>query len=30
MMFEDRVFEIAVIALGSVSTTLIVWAIFSI
>jgi hypothetical protein len=30
MMFEDRIFEIAVIALGSVSTTLIVWAIFSI
>jgi hypothetical protein len=30
MMFEDRIFEIAVIALGSASTTLIVWAIFSI
>jgi hypothetical protein len=27
-MFEDRVFEIAVIALGTVSTTAIVWALF--
>jgi hypothetical protein len=27
---RDRIFEIAVIALGSVSTTLIVWAIFSV
>jgi hypothetical protein len=29
-MFEDRIFEIAVIALGTVSTTVIIWAIFSI
>jgi|AmaraimetFIIA100_FD_contig_81_929769_length_318_multi_8_in_0_out_0_1 hypothetical protein len=29
-MFEDRIFEIAVIALGAVSTTVIIWAIFSI
>jgi hypothetical protein len=29
-MFEDRIFEIAVIALGTVSATVIVWAIFSI
>jgi hypothetical protein len=29
-MFEDRIFEIAVIALATVSATVIVWAIFSI
>jgi hypothetical protein len=29
-MSEDRIFEIVVIALGTVSTTLIVWALFSI
>jgi len=29
-MFEDRIFEVAVIALGTVSTALIVWSIFSI
>ena len=30
IMSEDRIFEIAVIALGTVSISVIIWAIFSI